>query len=74
MSMIENERTKLTATALNNVSVATVVTGFIAPASSFIYGFAQPTSRFWWTMPIACISAGTIPHLVARQVLRRMVP
>jgi hypothetical protein len=36
MSLVQNERTKLLATALNNVSVATIVTGIIAP----IVGFA----------------------------------
>ena len=30
MSLVQNERTKLLATALNNLSVATIVTGIIA--------------------------------------------
>jgi hypothetical protein len=34
MSLIQNEQTKLTATALNNVAVAFVVAGFVAPVSA----------------------------------------
>jgi len=37
MSLIQNEQTKLTATALNNVAVAFVVAGFVAP----VIGFAR---------------------------------
>lgn len=31
MSVIHNEQTKLTATALNNLAVATVIAGFVGP-------------------------------------------
>ena len=36
--MIENEQTKLTATALNNLAVAIWVTGLIGPVVAVLYG------------------------------------
>jgi hypothetical protein len=38
MSLIENERTKLLATAMNNTAVATIVTAIVAPVAGFLYG------------------------------------
>jgi len=37
MDAIFNERTRLLATFLNNVGVATIVTSIIAPAVNFFY-------------------------------------
>jgi hypothetical protein len=41
MSLIANERWKLTATALNGVAVATIVTGFVAPLVAVSYGVSS---------------------------------
>jgi hypothetical protein len=38
MNLVHNERTKLLATGLNNVAVATIVTAIIAPIVGFLYG------------------------------------
>jgi hypothetical protein len=42
VSLIGNERTRLLATGLNNVSVATFVTALIAPSASYLYGISGP--------------------------------
>ena len=70
MSLIENERTKLTSTALNNLGVATFVTAFVAPAVSFLYGGFTPSRGGWWLLVSAGWSlAGLFLHLLARRVL-----
>jgi hypothetical protein len=56
-----NERTKLTATAINNVAVTTIATALIAPAVSFVYG-----------PPAAWCAAGVVLHLTARGILGRL--
>ena len=38
MSLIHNEQTKLTATALNKVAVAVVIAGFVGPMGAVGYG------------------------------------
>ncbi len=41
MSLTANEQTKLLATALNKVAVATFVTALVAPTVSHLYGFSH---------------------------------
>jgi hypothetical protein len=48
MSLVQNERTKLLATALNNVCVATIVTGIIAAIVGFLYGSPSAAVSAWW--------------------------
>lgn len=73
MSLVHNERTKLLATALNNVAVATVVTALIAPAASFLYGATTPAGGGWWlAIGIAWLTGGIILHLAAQRVLGRL--
>jgi hypothetical protein len=74
MSLIQNEQTKLTATALNNVAVAFVVAGFVAP----VIGFAR-TLEFRPGVESAIFSAvwlltGSVLHVAARRILRRLQP
>lgn len=75
MSLVHNERTKLLATALNNVAVATIVTALIAPAASFLYGTGT-TAGGGWALAIgaAWLTGGVILHLAAHQVLGRLTP
>lgn len=75
MSLVENERTKLTATALNNLGVATFVTAFVAPAVSFLYGAFAPGPTGWWLLiALGWCSAGIVLHLLARSILGRLKP
>lgn len=50
MSLIENERTKLLATALNNVGVATIITGVVAPTVATLYGAPAAGAGQWWVL------------------------
>ncbi len=73
MDPIHNERVKLTATALNNTAIATIVTGLIAPAASYGYGFANlPPGPFWWIIGAAWLVGGVTLHVAGRVVLGRL--
>lgn len=75
MSLVQNERIKLTATALNNIAVATVVTALIAPTASFLYGTANPTAGRWSiAIGLAWLVGGGTLHLAARWTLRSLQP
>ena len=74
-NLIRNERIKLTATALNNVAVATIVTALIAPAASFLYGTANPAAGHWWlVIGLAWLTGGGALHLAARWMLGSLEP
>ena len=75
MSFIRNERTKLAATALNSIAVATVVTAVLAPAASYLYGLSNPTLAKWWLLiGLAWFLAGLLIHTLAQMVLGRLAP
>jgi hypothetical protein len=75
MSVIENERIKLTATALNNIGVATFVTALVAPAVSFLYGAFIPGPHGWWLLiALGWCAAGIVLHFLARGILGRLQP
>lgn len=61
MNLIQNERVKLLATALNNVAVATVVTALIAPAAAFLYGSGHASTNYWWRVGAAWFVIGSAP-------------
>ncbi len=73
MSLIKNEQIKLTATALNNVAVAFVVVGFIAPVTTVI-GTAGGGWNASVRFSLIWLLTGFILHLVARLVLRNLRP
>jgi hypothetical protein len=50
MDAIHNERTKLIATPLNNLGVATVAGGILAPSIGYFYGSAALNTGGWWFM------------------------
>lgn len=73
MTLVHNERTKLTANSLDRLSTACAAAGFIAPAASF----ANSTGTFqitWSTVnsTSAWLCGALILHLGARHVLRRL--
>jgi hypothetical protein len=71
--IIHNERTKLLATALNNVAVAAFVTGFIAPIVGFLYGSPTATAtRWWWLIGIVWLLVGVGLHTTAQAVLGKL--
>ena len=73
MNLIENERTKLLATAMNNTAVATVVTAIVAPVVGFLYGSPTATATSWWPfIGAAWLLVGVGIHRLAWVVLGRL--
>jgi hypothetical protein len=73
MSLVENERAKLLATALNNTAVATLVTGVIGPVAGALYGFANATpSRSWFLIGALWCLIGIVLHFIAQAILGRL--
>jgi hypothetical protein len=73
MNLVHNERTKLLAGALNNLGVATLATGILAPTIGFLYGSAATNTHGWWFMiGIVWLLAGSGLHFLAWLVLGRL--
>lgn len=74
MSPIENERTKLTATAINNLALAFAVAGFVAPLVGYSFGLASAPPVGFTTMLVSLIwlTVAIALHLLARIVLRSL--
>lgn len=77
MSLIHNERIKLTANALDRASTACLTVGALGPAAASLYGLGQAAppshgvliavgSLFW-------LAAAGVLHLMARKVLGRLI-
>jgi hypothetical protein len=74
VSLTHNEQTKLTATALNNIAVAFVVAGFVAPVVGFGQAQQVPSDLFTIVFNLAWLLTGFALHLTARLILRRLRP
>jgi hypothetical protein len=74
MSLIHNERTKLTATWLNTLATALLAAGTFAPLAALFYGFAasQVGSAYFAGLAILCFIAAVGLHMLARAVLGRL--
>jgi Na+/melibiose symporter-like transporter len=72
MSLVQNERIKLLATAISTTGVATVVTAFIAPIAAALYGSTTVTARGWWVISIIWLLVGFTLHLIAQAILGRL--
>ena len=71
MSLIENERTKLLANALDRASTACITVGVLAPVAAVLYG-ASGTRLELWAFALGgaiWLSAAVALHWVARMVL-----
>jgi hypothetical protein len=76
MSLIDNERVKLTATWLNTLASATATVGVLAPVASIVYGVApSPPSAtlLLVALPVWLLGALAL-HLGARYVLAGLRP
>ncbi len=75
MSLVHNERTKLTATLLNNVAAATLVTGVVGPNVALSYGLPGPAGG-WSALLITVVwlLAGSAIHYMARYLLKGLKP
>lgn len=72
MSLIGNERTKLTANLLNSLAAGIIVTGVVAPVVAAIYRVQGPLQVGYVTIAlfgVGWLLIGTILHLMARRLL-----
>ena len=69
------EQTKLTATLLNNLALAFIVAGFVAPAIAFTQrASSPPLDGLTLLFSAVWLSVEVVLHLVARAYLRRLEP
>jgi hypothetical protein len=73
MSLVHNERIKLTAAAIDRVSTAMFVVGFLGPLSASIFGSSSTSIAFHGMIDIVegvfWLATGVVLHLSARRVL-----
>ncbi|GEO13497.1 hypothetical protein [Microvirga aerophila] len=75
MSLVHNEQTKLTATALNNIAVAFVIAGFVGPVVALGYGSdALPRGGIAIAVSFIWLFVGFILHSIAKLILRDLEP
>jgi hypothetical protein len=74
MNTVQNERTKLLATALNNLSFAIWATAILAPTASLLYSTGDAAIGIWW-IGVAGLwfLLGIALHLLARAILGRLL-
>jgi hypothetical protein len=75
MSLVQNERTKLTANWLNALAAGIVITGVVAPLVASIYGVAGPSQAGYVVIAVLSLiwfAVGTALHFVARRMLARL--
>jgi hypothetical protein len=75
MSLVHNERTKLTATWFSGLATAFIAAGLFAPAAALAYGIAElrvgPLSIAFAVG--VCIAVGAFLHWTARLILGRLI-
>ena len=67
-----NERRRITATALNNLSVSLIVTGVIIPVVGLAYQMTYPQTRYWAAFAVMWLAMGIGLHLIARRIVGRI--
>jgi hypothetical protein len=75
VSLIHNERTKLSATALNGVAIASIVAGFITPLAAASFGVQNTVNLSVPAILAAALGwlgAGLVLHFTARRLLGRL--
>lgn len=73
MSLVQNERTKLLAAALNTAATSSFTVGVLAPIAAVFYNFGGSSEVPLSTIVIGAvgwISAAVALHLAARWVLK----
>jgi hypothetical protein len=76
MSMIHNERTKLTANAFNTAATSCFTVGILAPLAAVFYNFGQTAVpvRTVTLGIVTWLAAALIIHYNARLILGRLKP
>jgi len=70
MSLDPNEQVKLTATAFNNVGVASIVTGVIVPLATQISASSAPGGTYWGWFVVLWLAVGCGFHAFGRSFLK----
>ena len=65
MSLISNERRKLSANALNGMAIATMAAGFIAPLVAVSYGVSTAAGGYFVGTGLIWFFAAIVLHLMA---------
>ncbi len=75
MSLIHNERTKLTATYVNGLAIALFAIGGLAPVFSSLYtGAATGPTLFLMLVSVICFLVSAALHYLARRILTALKP
>ena len=78
MSLIHNERTKLSATLLNTIAATFVAAGVVAPLVAVYYGFGGPSPGMRPGLLLLGIATWLLTalglHIAARRVLGSLKP
>lgn len=74
MSLIHNERWKLTATYLNGMAIAILAVGGLAPLVSYASASSSIGPVALAGLGVGCLVASAGLHLMARKVLERLKP
>jgi hypothetical protein len=74
MSIVHNERIKLTANWINGLATAIVTAGALAPLAAVIYGLSSMAlpGAYLSLLVAVCFSMGLIIHFGARAILGRL--
>lgn len=78
MNQIENERTKLLATALNTAATSCFTVGIATPIAGYVYNLGNlQTILTPYVLALGVLgwlSAAVLLHLLARHILKRLLP
>ncbi|MDR6954139.1 hypothetical protein J2X65_003507 [Ancylobacter sp. 3268] len=70
MSQVHNERTKLTANALDRASTACLTVGVLGPGAAALYGVGGASAGGWIVAgALLWLSAAAVLHSMARRTL-----
>lgn len=73
MPLIENERVKLTATAVSGVAIATEVAGVLAPIIAVSYGVSGARGGWYFgAITLVWLFSASGQHLIAWTMLGRL--
>ncbi len=72
--LVRNEQLKLTATLCNNLTVAFLVTGAIAPIIALNYGISRPQGEIWGEFLLLWATLGGVLHHAGRAILKGLAP
>jgi hypothetical protein len=72
VSLVHNERTKLSATYLNGVAIAVMAVGGVGPIVSVLNGGAAPALGIA-AISVICLTGSIALHFLARRLLGSLV-